>query len=187
MMIVPPFARLLSVGPLILLVFVALAGAGSVAAQNLIPLAKPVKLPPALLHLPDQPETSLESVMKKSGQDRYYLLHLWAPSCAACIPEMRQLDKIHEGLAQQGFTVLFVAQDSSGNFTVPAFSRRHDIATISSYIDKRATLLNYLQPAGLPATYLTTPDGWIIAYHVGSLDWKQMATMAPPAEAKPQR
>jgi len=150
----------------------------SASAQEgaLVPLASPIKLPPILLSTVGGTDSSLETVIKEKGGDRYYLIHLWSPACRACVDEMKQLDRIQEALGRQGFALLAIAQDANGSFTVPAFSRRHEIETIESHIDKRGSMLAALKPAGLPTTYLTTPDGWIIAYHEGAMDWERMGT-----------
>jgi thiol-disulfide isomerase/thioredoxin len=174
----PPFAILLSLWLVFSLPTAGLCATAG-AGQALVPLQAPIALPSVLLQTTAERETTLADVMKEGGKDHYYLLHLWAPKCRACIPEMEQLDKIQGSLAKQGFVLLAVAQDSNGSFTVPAFAKRYDIKTIDSYIDKQAALLNKLQPAGLPTTYLVTPDGLVIASHEGSMDWQAMASAAP--------
>ncbi len=171
-------ASLLSIPLLVSFGLMFLGTASEIQAQTLIPLTTPVPLPATLLHTTKGVETTLASVLKEKGKDRYYLVHLWSPSCGACVPEMKQLDKIQTALSQQGFTLVAIAQDPNGNFTVPAFSRRHEINTIDSYIDEKATMIKTLRPAGLPTTYLTTPDGLIIAYHEGAMDWGHMGAMA---------
>ncbi len=163
--------------------FMFLGTVTGVQAQALIPLATPVPLPATLLHTIKGGETTLASVLKEKGKDHYYLVHLWSPSCRACVPEMKQLDKIQMALSKQGFTLVSIAQDPNGTFTVPAFSQRHEIKTIDSYIDERASMIKSLRPAGLPTTYLTTPDGLIIAYHEGSMDWEHIGAMASASPA----
>ncbi|MFA6280801.1 MAG: TlpA disulfide reductase family protein [Bdellovibrionales bacterium] len=152
-------------------------------AQTLVPVETPVPLPSTLLHTGKGVETTLANVLQEKGKSHYYLIHLWAPSCRACVPEMKQLDKIQTSLSKQGFTLVSIAQDPNGSFTVPAFERRHEITTINSYIDEKASMIRTLRPAGLPTTYLATPDGLIIAFHEGAMDWEHMGALKTASSA----
>jgi len=138
------------------------------------PLPAPIPVPALIVQDLTGREMTLAALIRKKKETTPTLvLHLWAPSCGPCQPEMRELDAALPRLTAQGIGVIALAQDPDGSVTVPAFARRYGIKNLPLYIDRARTALMRLPPHGTPTSYLIGDKGEIIAKKEGGLDWSE--------------
>jgi len=168
------FATLLSIT--LLLSWVPVARAAQDHNQptplNLPKLETPLEIPSVLVQSLDQTKERLSGLIKRKAPRGPVFLHLWAPHCAPCLPEMRELERARPELERQGLIILTIAEDPDGQITVPAFIRRYSLSHTDYYVDDTRSLLHALGGVGVPATYLVSPEGKITAAQIGPLDWQ---------------
>jgi peroxiredoxin len=106
------------------------------------------------------------------------LLNVWATWCRPCLKEMPALQRLHDALAADGFTVLAVSVDNV-NFAmgdpaqaVRAFVRDHAI-TFPVLLDPASRIENAFPYHGLPMTYLIGRDGRIRGKYLGPREWDE--------------
>jgi len=106
------------------------------------------------------------------------LLNVWATWCRPCLKEMPALQRLHDQLAADGFTVLAVSVDNV-NFALgdPAEAVRafvHDNAiTFPVLLDPTNRIENAYPVHGLPMSYLIDRDGRIRGRYLGPREWDE--------------
>ncbi|MDD3182255.1 MAG: TlpA disulfide reductase family protein [Alphaproteobacteria bacterium] len=142
--------------------------------KRFLPIAAPPNVPHAMVLSAQGSKQALDDLVKQQNAKGFVLLHLWAPNCAPCQTEMKELDAAHTTLKTKGIKVLALAQDPDGIIAVPAFFVRYSIKNIEMHIDTSRAASMALKPAGLPVTYLISQEGRIIGEHLGALDWTHL-------------
>ena len=143
--------------------------------NGFIQLEKPAKLPDILMHCPKARPTNLAQDLKARAQGRPVLLHLWAPFCKACGPEMKAIDAQYRRLTDEGAVIMTLAEDPHADVTVPAFAQRNGILNLELCSDPRGTVIVPSAAPVLPTTYLVSPDGHVLAVHEGPMDWETLS------------
>jgi len=138
-------------------------------------LERPVKLPDILVYCPNTRPANLTQAFKARAQGKPVLLHLWAPFCKACGPEMKAIDAQHRRLTDEGLVIMTLAEDPHGNITVPAFGKRNGILSLELCYDPLGTVIAPAKNPVLPTTYLVAPDGQVLAVHEGPMAWDSLS------------
>jgi thiol-disulfide isomerase/thioredoxin len=99
------------------------------------------------------------------------LVNFWATWCAPCVAEMPALERLHQALAGEGFTVLAISQDRGGSAVVAPFLNRLDLQQLPIYLDSKGVLARAFALKGLPTSFLIDRDGRVLAGLVGPAAW----------------
>jgi thiol-disulfide isomerase/thioredoxin len=101
-------------------------------------------------------------------------LNFWATWCGPCRAEMPAIQRLYEKTGGDGVTFLAVS-DEKGE-TISAFLKKNTYSfPVYRITGKRPRVY---QTAGIPATFILTPDGRIAFKHVGAARWDDDATIA---------
>lgn len=96
------------------------------------------------------------------------LVNFWATWCQPCMVEMKHLQKMHEELGGDDFTVLSISADDarSASMVKPIIKRNR--YTFPVLLDKQTKVVSQLNPSKtLPYTLIVDKDGRIAATHMG--------------------
>jgi thiol-disulfide isomerase/thioredoxin len=103
-------------------------------------------------------------------------LNIWATWCGPCVGEMPSIARLAENPRLKGKNIEFVCvsnDDSTG--TVVRFVRDKNWPMT---VLRAQALPPVFQTEGIPATYIITPGGRIVATEVGANDWDKAEVVA---------
>jgi peroxiredoxin len=100
---------------------------------------------------------------------RVVLLNFWATWCAPCEDEMPAMQRLHEGLAGQGFELIAVSVDT-GDAEVRAFRDRLGL-TFPILLDPQRKASNLYQTFRYPESFLIDKSGKVVERYVGPREW----------------
>ncbi|MDH3638221.1 MAG: TlpA family protein disulfide reductase [Gammaproteobacteria bacterium] len=148
---------------LVLIVFLSIWTAGAVAADA--PGAQAFRLP------------ALNGEMRSSAEfrGRVILVNFWATWCVPCRREMPALNRLHQRLVGQGFSVvgIHIGPDAA---LVEEFLEQVPVR-FPILIDEDMALSGW-GVVGLPTTFLIGPNGNTLAQYVGEKAWDSEAMVA---------
>jgi peroxiredoxin len=148
---------------------VLLLGAGALwvafgAERPAAPVGEGQPAPDFTLRVLDEGELSLASL-----RGRVVLLNFWATWCKPCEDEMPAMQRLHAGLAGDGFELLAVSVDE-GDDEVREFRDRLGLRfPILRDPEKRAATA--YQTFRFPESWLIGRDGVVVARYVGPREW----------------
>jgi peroxiredoxin len=168
--------RLLKTGPLIIVVFFAVAGflmllrtwgylAGGIATETTPIHTRAVVAPDFSLLDPDG---NLRRLSDFRG--RVVLLSFWATWCPPCRSEMPALEALYQAYKHQGLEVLAVASDVQGVEVVQPFVAQHHL-TFLTLLDITTHVTRVYGVTSLPTTYVLDREGRLVTVEIGSRDW----------------
>jgi len=106
------------------------------------------------------------------------LVNFWATWCVPCVKEMPSLERLHDALAGEGFTVLAISQDRGGSSVVVPFLARLDLQRLPVYLDPKGVLARQFALQGLPTSFVIDRDGRVVAGLVGPAEWDSPEAIA---------
>ena len=139
----------------------------ALAAPLALTVLRPPKPAPAL-HWRDA-AGARQSLAAYRGQG--VVLNLWATWCAPCVAEMPALAHLAARLHGHGVVVLPVSLDQGGARAVRAFFAAHRIVGLPVLLDPDGGAVAALEVQGVPATFVISRTGQIVAWTEGSQDW----------------
>jgi peroxiredoxin len=98
-------------------------------------------------------------------QGKVVLLTFWTTWCVACREELPGLDRLHQRLADKGFTVLSVCVEPS-TAMVSGYLRHHPVS-FPVLIDQNGAVADRYRLSGFPASFILGKDGAIRHRHLG--------------------
>lgn len=99
------------------------------------------------------------------------LVNFWATWCAPCRAEMPALDRLHQALGGDDFTVLAISIDRGGAEAAQPFLDEIGVSALPTFYDARGRLTRAWGVYGLPVTVLMDREGREIARLVGPAEW----------------
>jgi len=116
------------------------------------------------------PQLAGDGDVSLSGlRGRVVLLNFWATWCAPCEDEMPAMQRLHEGLAGQGFELLAVSVDQS-EADVQAFRERLQLS-FPILLDPQREASNLYQTFRYPESFLIDKSGKVVERYVGPREW----------------
>lgn len=115
--------------------------------------------------LPDlaKKQVRLADLLKKGP----VLLDFWATWCKPCIKAFPELEKLHQKYKKSGLQVIGINEDGPRNLPkIKPFVRSLKV-TFPILIDGNSDVMRKLRVQVLPTSILISPDGGIVARHVG--------------------
>lgn len=100
-------------------------------------------------------------------KDGPVLLDFWATWCKPCMKAFPKLNALHKKYGEKGLTVVGINEDGARSQSkVKPFVRSLRIKFLI-LIDNNNEVMRKLQVQNLPTTILITPNGMVVARHVG--------------------
>ncbi len=139
---------------LLLLCSLALAASAAVAQQ---------KIPDLTLQTVDGEEVSLKSFLGK-GPVQYSFWALW---CEPCKQELKVMSKVHERMADSGYTLVGICEDNQ-----KSIAKVKSYATAKNWkftilLDPEGEAMRLLNGQTIPFAVISDKDGTIKSTHVG--------------------
>lgn len=113
-----------------------------------------------------------------SRRGRTVLVTLWATSCAPCIKQMGELDRLQERLGRQGFEVLALAQGRDGAAGIRRFYEQQGIRNLKIHLDPDGQAARALGARGIPTSVLVDARGRVAATVEGAAAWNSPEMVA---------
>ncbi|MCG8459420.1 MAG: redoxin domain-containing protein [Holophagales bacterium] len=107
---------------------------------------------------------------------RWTLLDFWATWCKKCVAHLPELTALHDRYSERGFAVVSISIDE-GKRAAKKVSRMlaRRKATHPAYLDSEsAPAWAAYNVRAVPAQFLISPEGQIVAQWSGSLDFEQL-------------
>lgn len=128
--------------------------------------SKSVKAPDFVLE--DMDEVQFSSSQLKG---KVVLLNFWATWCPPCVREMPSMERLHQKLQSDNFTVIAINQMEDGD-TVFAFTGQLSVdPTFTVLFDKTSNVSADYRVRGLPTTYLIDKKGMIRYRAIGGREF----------------
>ena len=116
------------------------------------------------------PDLNGKMVSLADYKGRVVLLNIWATWCRPCVEEMPSMEKLHQELKDEKFTILAVSIDESGAKAVQPFMKKHKLS-FSALIDIAGTINSLYQTTGVPESFIIDKQGRILEEIIGPRDW----------------
>ena len=159
----------------LILVLLIIAGAGIIALlqlkdSSLDPFGKPLPgkgVPAANFTFPDL-DGNMMSLADFRG--KVVLLNIWATWCAPCVAEMPSMQKLYQGLRDEGLEILAVSIDESGAEAVKPFMEKHKLE-FPVLLDTKGDIKDLYQNTGIPESFIIDKHGMIVEKIIGPREW----------------
>ena len=114
------------------------------------------------------------------------LVHLWAPWCVVCLPELAELQKLQTQVKNDSIRIVTIASLSSIDDTKSIVEPpQYSFVTL---LDKKGTIYNTFNDAGVPLTFFLNSSGKVVSlkdpkdhefkdYLVGPRNWLEASTI----------
>lgn len=123
------------------------------------------------------PATVFFDGKKKAGikdfRGKFLLVNFWATWCAPCVREMPSLDRLAKKMAGKNLVVLAVSEDDHSPAQVRLFADRLQLKSLTLLYDTSKHGSRDFGLRGIPATFLISPEGMILASLEGSAVWDE--------------
>ncbi len=101
---------------------------------------------------------------------KFVLLNFWATTCAPCVSEMADLEKLYQHFKEDRFVVLGVSLDDEGWGPVNEFLKKVPLSFPILW-DEKFSVADLYGTYRIPETYLIDPEGRIVEKILGAQDW----------------
>ena len=106
------------------------------------------------------------TISMQSLRGKYILIDFWGTWCHPCIMDMPHLEAAYERFKDKNFIIYSIAKDKEEN--IEKFrNRKYKMPWLHSILDK--TVEKLLEIEGYPTQILVSPDGEILARHIGNI------------------
>jgi thiol-disulfide isomerase/thioredoxin len=115
-------------------------------------------------------------------RNRVLVLNFWATWCAACRYELPALMRLAGDSDKSRLAVAAVSIDTDGFTSVLPYLARYKVTGLDVFLDPEQSLGSQFRNAesagalplfGLPMTYFVDPDGAVLGYVSGAVEWDE--------------
>lgn len=135
------------------------------------------------------PETQMLSdhiIMAETGEPkklsamkgRAMLINLWAPWCAPCRAEMKELANLQHELGDESFEVIAINVDKGGIRQAEETLKEWGIEGLGLYAEPTMAIAFDLAEGALPTSFVVDKNGEIRALFLGPLAWDKPEGLA---------
>jgi len=129
-------------------------------------LRRGAEAPTFSLPVPGNAKVSLEDL-----RGRVVFVNFWATWCAPCREEAPSLERLYQGLRDEGFEVLAISIDADKDAAaIDAFTREFAF-TFPVPRDPEKRVYAAYQASGVPETFLVDRQGRVLERFVGPQNW----------------
>lgn len=96
-------------------------------------------------------------------QDKVVVLNFWATWCTSCVQKMPSLDRLAKNLRKFPVKVLAISQDFKGIQAIKSYYDYAEIKHLDIFLDPRGQFFRSLNQSAIPATFIVSPDGNVVA------------------------
>jgi len=141
----------------------------------------------AKLVLLDPPEAATDHIiMREDGtpvaldeiKDKVLLVNLWAPWCAPCRAEMKELANLQKALGDDRFEVVAVNVDRSSIGGARETLKEWGVEGLGLYAEPTMKIAIDLAEGRLPTSFIIDRKGMVRAVYVGPLAWDKPSSLA---------
>lgn len=134
----------------------------------------------AKLSLPEEPQTlSSHIIMRADGspvalkelKGKAMLINLWAPWCAPCRAEMKELAHLEKILGDEQFEVVAINANRGGIAEAEETLKEWGVEGLNLYADPTMKTMFDLAEGALPTSFVVDKAGNIRAFYLGPLKW----------------
>ena len=135
-----------------------------------MPVILPRPAPESLGKMLDGTEVAL-----KDYKDKVLLIDFWATWCSPCVKAMPEMQKLHNKLADKGFSAIGISIDEEGAKKVKPFqAKRKFTYPILLDTDKESPVWKAFGVHGVPALFLVNRKGEIVQQWTGKINQKEV-------------
>lgn len=109
----------------------------------------------------------------KNFKGQFLLVNFWATWCAPCIREMPSLDRLAKKMAGKNLLVLAISEDDDSPAQVKLFAEKLKLKSLTMLYDTHQHGSRDFGLRGIPATFLISPKGRVLANLEGSAVWDE--------------
>ncbi len=166
---------------IVLTLILIICEAGSVRAarplrQSFLRMEPPREIPNFIVRDSSGQILTLHEVLKREANGGFVLLNVWATWCVPCIGEMQSLNSLQGRL--KGLTVVTLAEDQEGQYSVPAMMRRNNYSQVKVYLDPEGLAVRRFRLRGIPTTLLINASGLEVGRVKSNVDWMNQDNLA---------
>jgi len=141
----------------------------------------------AKLVLLDPPEAVSDHIIMQEGgspvalneiKDKVLLVNLWAPWCAPCRAEMKELANLQKALGDDRFEVIAVNVDRSSIGGARETLAEWGVEGLALYAEPTMKIALDLADGRLPTSFIIDRKGMVRALYVGPLAWDKPSSLA---------
>ena len=131
------------------------------------------------LRILDEPVQAPDYVFREAGgrewgfvefRGKVVVANIWATWCGVCRKELPKLDRLAVDLADQGVSIVALAQDADAEAVKQTLAKR-GLENLRAFQDVDSVLTASLGVFGVPTTFVIDPGGFIVGVAQGAADW----------------
>jgi len=141
----------------------------------------------AKLSLPDPvPDLSARIIMQEDGspisfrelRGKVLLVNLWAPWCAPCRAEMKELANLQRELGDDKFEVVAINVNRGGIPEARETLKEWGVEGLPLYAEPTMAIAFELAEGKLPTSYVIDLEGKTVGFYLGPLKWDKPEAIA---------
>ncbi len=113
------------------------------------------------------------TVESQKFAEQVVLINFWATWCPACRQEIPVLQRLHDDLSGEDFSVIGIAMDKSGPAMVAKFAKKMRL-TYSLAMGNADIVAAFGGVAGIPTSFLIGRDGQVVKVYTGFVPHGEM-------------
>jgi len=151
-------------------------GINSYLKGEMAKLTLPEKLEPISGHIIQREDGSPVALDEMKG--KVLLVNLWAPWCAPCRAEMKELASLQRMLGDEKFEVIAINVDRGGIAQARETLSEWGVVGLPLYAQPTMEIAFSLAEGKLPTSYIIDRDANVRALYVGPLAWDKAEAVA---------
>jgi len=106
-------------------------------------------------------------------KNKFVILNIWSKSCAPCIAELPELDKLQKKLKSNNIKVITLSPDPKNITYLNKLFFKWRLSNLYPYLDKNGRFAAAVGQINFPTTLFINQDGDEIGRLLGVIDWNK--------------